>query len=426
MQMYIVLGTLIFMIVMFFIHKVPYGVITMTCCAVLALTGVLDLQTAFSGLANKTTLLCAGMFTIAMAFGKTSVIGKIRDAMNKVKGKSKFVFLLSLFAVVIILAQLMGRLAIVSIIALFLMTMSDEDEMCPSRILFAAFSVLAIWTMKIPVGAAATMSYQVNALYEGIVNNASYMLQPIDFLKVGIIPCLALTIYALFAWKLIPKHAINTEGVKDVNSASKLSRRDEIITYIVFGGVMIGFFAGTKLGNIMYLLPILGVLVLIYLKVMPVKEAVSGLTSDMVWMIAGVLVMSDAIGKSGVGDLIGTGAQTLLGAHPSSLVVMIVFATITILMTTFMSNTGTMAVMTPIAASYAVVAGMDPRGIILIVNIANALAVAFPSGSAECALTFAITRQNPVSMLKYTLPYIVIAIITLAFSANMFFPVYPS
>ena len=36
MQMYIVLGLLAFMILMFFTQKVPYGVTTMTCCVVLA------------------------------------------------------------------------------------------------------------------------------------------------------------------------------------------------------------------------------------------------------------------------------------------------------------------------------------------------------------------------------------------------------
>ena len=47
MQMYIVLGLLVFMIAMFFTHKVPYGVTTMTCCVMLALTGVFDISTAF-------------------------------------------------------------------------------------------------------------------------------------------------------------------------------------------------------------------------------------------------------------------------------------------------------------------------------------------------------------------------------------------
>lgn len=53
MQMYIVLALLVFMIFMFFTNKVPYGVTTMTCCVVLALTGVFDIPTAFSGTSQQ-------------------------------------------------------------------------------------------------------------------------------------------------------------------------------------------------------------------------------------------------------------------------------------------------------------------------------------------------------------------------------------
>lgn len=204
MQMYLVLGLLIFMIVMFFTHKVPYGVTTMTCCVVLALTGVFQIQEAFSGLANKTTILIACMFTIAYAFGKTSLINKIRTSMEKIKGKSGIAFIIFLFLVTIVLAQLMGRTAIISIIALFLVSLDDNDEICASRMIFAAFSVMAAWSLKFPVGLGATMSATANAYYEGIINNPDLMLLPGDFLKVAFLPATALTVYALFAWKLIP------------------------------------------------------------------------------------------------------------------------------------------------------------------------------------------------------------------------------
>ena len=128
------------------------------------------------------------------------------------------------------------------------------------------------------------------------------MLVPSDIIKVAFIPCTALTIYALFAWKMIPKHAINTSTVKEVKKTAAISKRDEIIINIVFAIVLLGFIFGAKVGSLMYVLPAAGVLVLIYTKVLTTKEAVDSLTSDMVWMIAGVLVMSDAIGKSGVGD----------------------------------------------------------------------------------------------------------------------------
>lgn len=55
MDMYIVLAITLFMMVMFIVGKVPYGVITMTCCALLAVTGVMSPTEAFSGLSNSTT-----------------------------------------------------------------------------------------------------------------------------------------------------------------------------------------------------------------------------------------------------------------------------------------------------------------------------------------------------------------------------------
>ena len=426
MQMYIVLGLLVFMIAMFFTHKVPYGVTTMTCCVMLALTGVFDISTAFSGLANKTTILIACMFTVAYAFGKTSLINKVRNSMERIKGKSGLGFIVFLFLVTIVLSQLMGRTAIVSIVALFLVSLDDKDEICASRMIFAAFAVMAAWSLKFPVGLGATMSPTANAYYEGIISNPALMLLPGDFIKVSFIPATALTIYALFAWKSIPRHAVNTSDVKEVKETAAISRRDEMIINIVFIGVLLGFIFGAKIGSLMYVIPAAGVLVLLYTKTLTAKETVDSLTGDMVWMIAGVLVMSDAIGRSGVGDMIGNGLLVLLGDNPSGIFVLFVFAVTAIVMTTFMSNTGTAAVLTPIAASLSMVAGMDPRGIVLIINIASIMAIAFPSGSAECALAFAIGQHEPGKLLKFTLPYLLIAVVTLVISASIFFPVYPA
>ena len=426
MQMYIVLGLLVFMIAMFFTHKVPYGVTTMTCCVMLALTGVFDISTAFSGLANKTTILIACMFTVAYAFGKTSLINKVRNSMERIKGKSGLAFIIFLFLVTIVLSQLMGRTAIVSIVALFLVSLDDKDEICASRMIFAAFAVMAAWSLKFPVGLGATMSPTANAYYEGIISNPALMLLPGDFIKVSFIPATALTIYALFAWKFIPRHGVNTSDVKEIKETTAISRRDETIINIVFIGVLFGFIFGARIGNLMYVIPAAGVLVLLYTKTLTTKETVNSLTGDMVWMIAGVLVMSDAIGRSGVGDMIGNGLLVLLGDKPSGVFVLFVFAVTSIVMTTFMSNTGTAAVLTPIAASLSMVAGMDPRGIVLIINIASIMAIAFPSGSAECALAFAIGQHEPGKLLKFTLPYLLIAVVTLVISASIFFPVYPA
>ena len=114
MQMYIVMAITLFMIISFVLNKVPYGVTTMTCCALLVLTGYYDVSQAFSGLANKTTILIAGMFSLAYAFGKTGLINKIRHKMVMLKGKSGLILIVFMYMIAILLAQLMGRTAVIS------------------------------------------------------------------------------------------------------------------------------------------------------------------------------------------------------------------------------------------------------------------------------------------------------------------------
>ena len=425
MQMYIVLAITIFMMVMFIIGKVPYGVTTMTCCALLALTGVMTPVDAFSGLSNSTTLLIAGMLALASAFGKTSAVARIRKLLGKAKEKNGFVFLLSLYLIVILLSQLMGRTACISIMILFVGSIDDSEGLTASRLITAIFSVMAIWNLKFPIGMGATMASVANSFYEGIITDPDLMLKPTDLITVTVIPGLILLAYALFAWRLIPNtNKVDTSQVKAVKDAAAISKKDEICITVVFFAVVVSFFFSSQLGSLMNIMPVIGVLVLLYTKSISVKEAVSSMTTDMVWMVAGVLVVSNAIGSSGLGDQIGLFIQNILGGTNNSFLIILVFTIAATVMTTFMSNTGTQALLTPIAASYCLVSGGDPRGIVLAVNIAAVFAIAFPSGSGECALMFAVAGHNPVKLLRYTAPYLLIAILSLAFSINLFFPVF--
>lgn len=50
MELYIVLAIMVFMIFGFILNKWPFGVTTMVCCVLLALSGVFTIPQAFSGL----------------------------------------------------------------------------------------------------------------------------------------------------------------------------------------------------------------------------------------------------------------------------------------------------------------------------------------------------------------------------------------
>lgn len=425
MQLYIVLAILAFMIISFVIHKIPFGVTTMICCVLLVVTGFYTPAQAFSGFSNQNIILLAPMFALSAAFGKTSLLKKIQARMVSLKDKRGYLLLAAMFAFIAVLAAFIPTTAMMTITLMFIIALGNSGDITPTTITIPALSILSVWCAVLPVGLGSTVFAQNNVLYEGIVTNENQLLQFLDYAKVAVVPSIICTIYAVFAYKLMPKRSdFNAGDVHEAKEQAAISKRDETIIYVVFVIVMLSLFFGTQLGNIMYVMPAVGVLVLLISKAMSVKETVGALTQDAIWMAAGVLVMANALGDSGAGEVIGNFILKILGGNPSGIMVLFVFALVTVIMTTFMSNAATRNVLIPIAASTCLAAGWDPRGVVCIVFFCSNIAIAFPSGSPACGIAYGVGGYKIPQTLRYTLPFIIIAIIAVVVNANIMFPVY--
>lgn len=415
----------IFMAVSFIVHKWPFGLTTMTCCVLLVISGILDIPTAFSGFGNKIVVLIAPMLVMGTALTKTSLVSRVQVKLNALQKKRGMALLLGFYAAAVVFVQFIPTTATIAIFVTFLATLDDEGEITPGRILLPLLALMEAWKFKIPIGLGATTFAQINAYAEGIITDENHLVSMMDPFIVTLIPTIALTIYCIFCWKLMPKdHKIGTESVKAKDYTSKLTKGQEYLTYIVFVCVMAVMVLNKWTGNYLYIAPAAGVLVLIYGGVISVKEAVHDMTCDMIWMIAGVLVMASALSSTGVADLIGNGIISILGEQPNSFLVMLLFTGVTIFMTAFISNSACVSVLIPLAASVCAAGGWDPRGIMIAVQLASVEVVAFPSGSGEAAVCYAAGNYNPAKVLKFTLPYTLIAWFTIALSANIFFPIY--
>lgn len=423
-EMIIVLCILAFMVVMLLTHALPYGVTAMICCVAFVLTGVCDISTAFSGLSNSTTVMVATMLVVASALGKTSLVHRLRETMNSLQGKNGILLVAAIYVITIALSQLMGQIACVSMMLLFVQTLDDDSDISPARMLFAVACINTIWTSKIPIGMGATMPGTINSFYQGMVGPED-LLSITDYFKAGILPSLAGTIYCMFAYKLIPSQKIDSSQVKDVKEQAALPKKDEMIIFLVFLGVIAGFmFSGRLNSNITNILPAVGVIVLILTKVLTVNQVVTTMTGDMVWMIAGMSVMSTVLGNTGVGELIGQTVLNILGENPSGLFVSIVFCVVTTIMTNFLSNMGTMALMCPIAAATALAGGMNVQAVVLVTAVSCWFAIAMPTGCSAAIMAFGIGNHNPFKLFKFTLPLVLLMMVALIVGVNLFFPIY--
>ena len=219
--------------------------------------------------------------------------------------------------------------------------------------------------------------------------------------------------------------SIDKSQVKDVKDAAPISKKDEYMIFGVFVVIMLGFMFTNQLGSdITNVIPSAGLLILIVFKVLEIPEVMKTLTCDMVWMVAGMSVVSTALSKTGVGELIGQTVLNILGGHPSGLFVSIVFCVACALMTNFMSNMGTMALMSPIAASTALAGGMNVKAVVLCCCVSAWLAFVMPTGCSGTMMAFGIGNQNPLKTLRFTLPLLVLTLIALIIGINIFFPIY--
>ncbi|MDO4650321.1 MAG: SLC13 family permease [Eubacteriales bacterium] len=431
MEHYQLIVTLIILAIMsisFLIHKIPYGLTAMCCAVALALLGVIEPKAAFAGVSHSTTVLVATMMVVAGSLNKTSVAQKIRNRMSVIQGKAGFLLVFLICAFSAILCQLIDMNTVMAIMLMIIQTLDDESDISHSRMIFLCAAIICAWFGRFPVGMGAALPFVTNGYYEGVVNSdPAHLLGLTDILKVGLLPSIALTIYCILAYRLIPKQPLNIEVAKNTTAdlgETKISKKAETIILAVFVLTLGSFFFSTLLGDRIYVIPALGILVLIFTKVISIKEVMAIMTSDIVWMVAGIQVISAALSASGAVEVLGNMVLKLLGGHPSSLFVITVFCVITTLMTNFLSNFGTLGVMAPIAASTALAGGMNVKAVVVVVFCASCLAVGFPTGTSCGTIAYALGNHNPVKLLKFNIPYLIIGMVTLIISASVFFPVY--
>ena len=424
MELYIVIGIFLFMIVSFCLNEWPFGLTTMTCCILLVVTGIMPIEEAFSGFAMKNFVLIAGMYVLCDAFSKTSLLASIRNKVLSMQGgKNNILLLLLLMTLSMCFAQFLSASANITVMMMILLALSPDGEVCPSRMLLPMAVMGGMWTSRIPIGMGATAHLQPNK-YIASYGDTLPLLTITDTVKVSILPMIALTIYVILSYKMLPKRGIDQGQLKAVKETPRMSKKEEIITYIVFLGTMSTLFMNSILGDIMYVCPAIGAAVLAFTKVEKQKDLQRVLSNDVLFTVAGVFVMADALSASGAGIMIGEFILGLMGENPSGLTVMFVFAIVGVTMTQLMTNSGTKNVLLPLSVATAVAAGWDPRGLCLLVNTVCSCAAFLPSGAPSTAIAFAAGGYKFQETFLWALGFSVITIVTFVFSINFFFPVF--
>lgn len=388
-----------------------------------------NITKAFSGMTNKVMIMIAGMYVVSAAFARTSFLTKMRALFGKIEGKSGFILVLCIFGLAFLFGNFFPGAVTTSLMVVFCATLGEDTEVSNPRMIIPCCA-MGCMAGVLPIGNHLVTFAQYNAFYEGMVTDPSQLMTVWDPILFKVIPFILGFIWCVIAWKFLPQRgvAISVEETAAAGNGPKpkkapLTKRQEIIVYVVFIAVIVTLFFTSVLGNYVYGVPVIAALILLYTKALPRDEINGAATSTIAWMIVGILSLSDALGSSGAGDLIGQTLLKLLGENIGPTGALIFFTVATLIMTSFMSNIASQAVFVPVAAATFIAAGWNPIPVVISISYIAWCAIILPSGSAASAMAHASAKIPLQKTFVFTVPFAILVIIGCVISQLVFFPV---
>lgn len=247
-----------------------------------------------------------------------------------------------------------------------------------------------------------------------------YAIVGMPILIVGII------FYATIGFKLLPSHKTEDgtafDEVKDFSNVPVWKQNLSLAILVL---TLLAMIFEKKIGIKLHISGCIGALALILTGVISEKDALKSIDLKTIFLFGGTLSLAAALKETGAGEQIANAVIGALGANPSPLLLTFVVFMLCCVLTNFMSNTATTALMVPICMSIAAGMGADPRAVIMACVIGGSCAYATPIGMPANTMVVSAGGYRFMDYMKAGAPLILLATIVSMVILPIAFPFFP-
>ena len=422
-QMIIALAITVLMIILIMRDKLPFGAPPLIACLLLVVTGVVDIKVAFGGFANSTIMMLAAFMAIIAALQKTSFIITFKTAIFNMAKKGGFKAYTLLIVVVMLGTSLfgMGSTAYYVLVIGLLSALPESKALAPSKVLmpagFAANHPIAPFNTALQYGVTIAVLEAA-----GAATNVNL----VNFAIVQLIVSLGFLAWCLAAYKILPEHPIAT-ATTDINPAenneNRLSKKQESVTYFSFALAVVGMIAQSYVGDAGYALTGLAVLPIFLVGVLDFNEIRNAISAPIILMSAGVIGVADALGSTGLTEMVGKSVADMLGSGINPFLLIFTFCILTSLLATLTGSTiGTVFVFAPLAIATCLQLGFNPTAAATAIVISGWCGHFLPVDGMP-ALIMGTGKYTMIEFWKFTIPQYFIRLLALTAGALILFPV---
>ena len=412
---------LAFAIVMFVTEKIPLGLTAMIVCVGLAVTGVLDVQTAFSGFIDSNVILFVAMFIVGGALFETGMANEIGGLVTKF-AKTERSLIIAIMVIVGLMSGVLSNTGTAAILIPVVIGISAKSGFRRSRLLMPLVFAAAMGGNLSLIGAPGNMIAQSTLESVGLkFGFFEYAIVGLPILAVGIL------FYATIGFKLLPNHDTKDDGsvFDEEKDFSDVPKWKKILSLVILIVTLLGMIFEDQIGIKLCVTGCIGAILLMVTGVISEKDALKSIDLKTIFLFGGTLSLAAALQETGAGEMIADKVIGALGADPSPYVLTFVVLLLCCVMTNFMSNTATTALMAPICLSIAQGMGADPRAVLMACVIGGSCAYATPIGMPANTMVVGAGGYKFMDYVKSGLPLIVIALVVSMIVLPIAFPFYP-
>ena len=419
-QITITLLFLLFAIVMFMWEKIPLGLTSMIVCVGLVVTGVLEWQTAFAGFIDSNVILFVAMFIVGGALFETGMANKIGGIVTHF-AKTERQLIVAIMVIVGVMSGFLSNTGTAAILIPVVIGIAAKSGYSRSRLLMPLVFAAAMGGNLTLIGAPGNMIAQSGM--EGIGLKFGFF----DYAKVGVpILIVGIIYFAFIGYKFLPNKEGSDEGIFDESKDfSHLPKWKQYLSLVILLLTLVGMIFEEQLGIKLCVIGCMGALALMITGVISEKDALASIDLKTIFLFGGTLSLAAALEQTGAGELIAEKVIGMLGDNPSPYVLTFVIFMLCCVMTNFMSNTATTALMVPIGISIAQGMGADPSAVLMACVIGGSCAYATPIGMPANTMVVTAGGYTFKDYAKAGVPMILVATVVSMILLPIFYPFFP-
>lgn len=419
-QITITLLFLLFAIVMFMWEKIPLGLTSMIVCVGLVVTGVLEWQTAFAGFIDSNVILFVAMFIVGGALFETGMANKIGGIVTHF-AKTERQLIVAIMVIVGVMSGFLSNTGTAAILIPVVIGIAAKSGYSRSRLLMPLVFAAAMGGNLTLIGAPGNMIAQSGM--EGIGLKFGFF----DYAKVGVpILIVGIIYFAFIGYKFLPNKEGSDEGIFDESKDfSHVPKWKQYLSLVILLLTLVGMIFEEQLGIKLCVIGCMGALALMITGVISEKDALASIDLKTIFLFGGTLSLAAALEQTGAGELIAEKVIGMLGDNPSPYVLTFVIFMLCCVMTNFMSNTATTALMVPIGISIAQGMGADPSAVLMACVIGGSCAYATPIGMPANTMVVTAGGYTFKDYAKAGVPMILMATVVSMILLPIFYPFFP-